>query len=132
MRYVHCESPEFERSFKLAKDLYRVMNTADVLAVEFNSHDVDFDAYDDNEYKLYFTGEVNIPWEYRCEPKYPVLYRRICESLVRDSGKYKLKVDSDDLTLPKGAFYKISSVPSGTRRLRFRCVINPDFVENKN
>ncbi|MDE6397988.1 MAG: hypothetical protein K2L51_01570, partial [Clostridiales bacterium] len=111
----------FEKPTELAKDLYRVMRAGDEASFSFTGEQLGFCASDDNEYKLCFTGEVDVPPEYRCEPKYPVLYRRICESLVPCGNEYKLKVVSDDKRLPKGVFCKAYDFPAGLKYLDFAC-----------
>ena len=92
MRYIHCESPEFEHPYELGKDLYRTMTTSDVIDFEFNGQEVGFNVHDDNEYKLYFTGEVT-----------PL--HRLDEnvSVVREDGQWNL--DDYSTAIKKNANY---------------------------
>ena len=129
MRYVHSENELLERPFPLAENLYRVMSANSEAEFCFCGADLGFCRTDDNEYKLYFTGEVDIPPEYRCEPKYPVLYRRICESLEETENGYRLKVVSEEKRLPRAAFYKAADLPRGVKHLDFSCELQAEISD---
>ena len=120
MRYDHAESKLLEQPFPLAKDLYRKLQAGEEVSFSFTGEEIGFRPEDDNEYKLYFTGEADIPPAYRCEPQYPVLYRRICESLVREGETYRLRAASD-AQLPRAAFYKVNDLPADVKSLFFSC-----------
>lgn len=60
------------------------------------------------EYRLRFVGEVDINPKWRNEGSYPILYRRLCESLERGGdGKELLHLHSENPRIPRCAYYKI-------------------------
>ncbi len=127
-KYLHNEAKPMEQTFSLEEDLHRNLRSGETIVTHFRGDTLGFSPEDDNEYKLYFTGEVDIPWEYRCEPQYPVLYRRISESLIQENGRYYLKVKADN-GLSRMAFYRADGIPAGVRELRFSCSVEGEVGE---
>ncbi len=120
IKYLHREAEPLEMTHTLEKELFLRMPSSEEYCVHFSGEALRFSSEDDNEYKLYFTGEVDIPWEYRCEPKFPVLYRRICESLTEENGAYYLHIQGNN-ALPRMAFYRAENFPVDIKRLDFSC-----------
>ncbi len=119
-RYLYSPAEPLEKTVSLKKDMYRRLASGEGLCMEFDGSALGFDKEDDREYKLCFTGETDIPWQYRCEPQYPVLYRRISESLVQQQGEHCLHIAADD-GLPRMAFYRADQFPASVRTLEFSC-----------
>ncbi len=119
-RYRYHEAEPLEKTVPLKKDMYLPLVSGQSTSISFCGSDIDFHKEDDREYKLYFTGETDIPWEYRCEPQYPVLYRRICESLIPAGDGYQLHIASDK-GLPRMAFYRANEFPADIKTLEFSC-----------
>ncbi len=121
-QYVYQEAKRLEAEFALKKNTYLTMQTGEEVCFRFRGTDLNFDRDDDNTYKLYFTGEVDVPWEYRCEPQYPILYRRIHESLIEKDGAYQLRVKAEE-PLPRMACYRAGHFPSTVESLSFSCAV---------
>ena len=90
-----------------------------ILAKEFNKpyilgigdtlrHKINFEINPRFSYKLRIRGEVNIPYETRTEDLYPIYFRKLEDSLIKNTNGYSLEFNEINYAHERSAYYMLT------------------------